>query len=833
MRIAILVLTLLGTAPIRAGEKKPVEFRQAPEISVQGQQRTVAFALSQPSDVEIAVLDAKKKVVRHLAAGVLGGKNPPPAPLQPGLAQKLVWDGKDDDGAPAVGSPFTFRVRAGTEVSFGKLLGSNPYTGNVVHMPYRAPVNGLVTDEQGRLFVLMMSAVGSHGNSGMWPWQLRQFDADGKYLKTIFPYPPSTRPEDAHGFRLLPTPDRFTPSLFTSLYPVFAVLGNEMVPRLLDKQIVFVHTEARTLNFFALDGSNRIKTIKMWPADAKLNCPSWLDIQVAFSPDGKIAYYSNVAGVPYDGKDPSQIDPKWPQGRVYRHDLTRAGALPEPFFDVPLPDFGKAKYWMPSAWDKKTATAGIDVDAQGNVFVCDLVNHQVVEIGPDGKQRGAVKIDWPDRVMVSRKTGNLYVITRKVSRGEQYPGKLVKIHKGRAVAELSLPGTVGGAYNLDEHGAKPVLWLAGGTKEASKLLRVEDDGERLVAASDDLLNSDPDAIQFVGYMDVDADAELVYVTGSRQAVWRYHGETGAGGLTPIKAVDVAIGPQGDIYTWGTGGWQGPIARYTRDFKPHALEATGKNTFGHLSGRAGRGQSVCGLDIDRRGRVYATYGSNDCHVRVYDEKGELVDFPRKQRLAIEADREEVPAAISGVIGYGGSIRVDRAGNIYLLQQGVAKDTPVPDGFAKDEAYRAAQGTIYKFPPQGGEVKAVNGSVKQVIGATATYAGCGPISRWNAVGACACTRPRFDVDGFGRLYLPDALTFSVSLRDNADNEILRFGGYGNYDCQGPKSKEPAPAIPLGWPVGVGASHNYIYVGDALNHRLVRVDKRYQLETSIVAQ
>ncbi|NJN37173.1 MAG: hypothetical protein HC794_09145 [Nitrospiraceae bacterium] len=29
-----------------------------------------------------------------------------------------------------------------------------------------------------------------------------------------------------------------------------------------------------------------------------------------------------------------------------------------------------------------------------------------------------------------------------------------------------------------------------------------------------------------------------------------------------------------------------------------------------------------------------------------------------------------------------------------------------GFEKDEAYRSAQGTIYKFPPTGGEVKAVN-------------------------------------------------------------------------------------------------------------------------------
>jgi hypothetical protein len=88
----------------------------------------------------------------------------------------------------------------------------------------------------------------------------------------------------------------------------------------------------------------------------------------------------------------------------------------------------------------------------------------------------------------------------------------------------------------------------------------------------------------------------------------------------------------------------------------------------------------------------------------------------------------------------------------------------------------------------------------------------------------------VDDYGRLYIPNALTFSVSIRDNADNEIAKFGGYGNFDCQGPKSKEPAPVIPLGWPVGAGASEKYVYVGDALNHRVVRVDKSYRAEAIV---
>jgi len=47
--------------------------------------------------------------------------------------------------------------------------------------------------------------------------------------------------------------------------------------------------------------------------------------------------------------------------------------------------------------DKKTAAAGIDVDAQGNVLVCDLVNQEVVELGPDGKRLSATTVPWPDR----------------------------------------------------------------------------------------------------------------------------------------------------------------------------------------------------------------------------------------------------------------------------------------------------------------------------------------------------------------------------------------------------------------------------------------------------
>lgn len=809
----------------------------APPTAVRSSDKVaISFAVNQSTDVEAAILDRKGRIVRHLAAGVIGGKNPPPAPLKPGLSQTIHWDGTDDLGKRAAGGPFKVRIQAGMNVRFGRTIGGSSTTGSVVGMPGRAPVNGLAVDERGNLYVKMMSAVGSHGNSGLWPWHVRKFDRTGKYLKTILPYPPSTGTRKATGVELITgAGGPFTPANQNSLYPVFSALGNEIVSRITGNQLAFVYSERRQLKLFSLDGSNKLRTIPMWPSKAKLNCPRWLDIQVALSPDGRVAYYSNVAGTAYNGKTPSDVDPRWPQGRIYRHDLTKPDASPTVFADLDLPDFRKHPYWMPSAWDKKTAAAGMDTDAKGNVLVCDLVNGQVVEISPAGKRLSKTAIPWPDKVMVSRKSGTLYVISRKVSRAAPSPATLYKIvgrdADAQVVAKLPLPGTVGGAYTLDESEETPVIWLAGQTThqaDSTKLLRVEDRGKKLVVTGDDFLNQDKTAIQFVGYVDVDREAELVYVTRSGGTVWRYDGRRGKGGPLKIKAVDLAIGPGGHVYTWGTdGGYDGPIGRFTRDLKPAPLPSTGKHTFGHLSGRAGRGNSVCGMDVDVHGRVFATWGVNECHVRAYDESGRLVDFDRKISLS---DRrgppKKIPVAISGMVGYGGSIRLDAQGNIYVLQHGLPKDHKPPPGYESDEAYRRAVGTIYKFSPKGGELKRDGWSITGAIGALNRYPGCGPISRWRSDGACACTKPRFDVDNFGRLYVPNGITFSVSVRDNANNEIVRFGGYGNFDCQGPKSAEPLPAIPLGWPITAGTTDRHIYIGDVLNHRVVRVDKVFKM-------
>ncbi|HOX07375.1 MAG TPA: hypothetical protein PK280_13315 [Planctomycetota bacterium] len=809
---------LLSAACSAAGE---VGFATKPTAAKAGENVKIDFALSAPADVEVAVLGADGKIVRHLAAGVLGAKNPPPEPLKAGLVQSLQWDGRDDFGKPATGGPFKVRVQAGMSVKFGKILGTSPYTGTLSR-------DSLAVAADGSIYVKMASVV-PQLHEGM-PWQLRHFDKTGKYQKTLLPYAPSTPADKVPGFRLIDAGDgQMTPAHTSGLDVVLFRFGDSIFNRVVDNQVIFIDNGSARLTFFKLDGTNAVKTVAMRSAPDKLKWPGWLVPQLAFSPDGKYAYYSNVANTPYDANvHPTKMDQKFPQGRVYRQDLSKPGSDPEKFYDLELPDYDQQKYWLPDAWNKCTAAYGVDVDAKGNLFVCDLVNQGIVEVSPEGKKLSFTKAPWPEKVMVESKSGDFYVVCRLGPPKDGFVGKkLVKItgrgEAGKIAVEMPLKGSLGSSIAVDGSGSVPVIWLG----SDGEVLRLEDRGAALAVAGENFLNP-KDAISFVCFGDADEAAELVYVTEGMGRVWRYNGETGEGGLMPFKACDVVIGPEGTIYGWGdTGSYSGPIARYTREGKPSPLASTGKHTYGSVFGRYGRGNNAPGFAVDWQGRVYAACGFNDCHVRGYDATGKMIEYERKSRVGDEKTKQPWPAFLAYILDQGGSMRADPAGNVYALELGLPKGHVAPKGFEKDPAWARCNGTIYKFTEKGGEFKAIGNSVHswEAVGAVASYSvPSGPISgSWASTGSvCHCTRPRFDVDPYGRLYIPNGINYKVYLIDNADNPILSFGGYGNWDTQGPQSKEPKPEIPMGWPIFTGASDKYIYVGDGLNHRVVRADK-----------
>lgn len=788
----------------------------------------ITFALSKATDVEVAILNSSNKIVRHLAAGVLGGQNPPPVPFVASLSQTIKWDGKDDFGILAVGGPFKVQVRAGMGVKYGRIIGGSPYTGV---LSAGAPADSVAVAPDGTLYLKLASLVPAlHSYI---PWQLRRFDKSGKYEKTIIPYAPSTDPAKTSGFELIKTgTDILTPAQNSPLDIVLFRFGDNIYNKVVDNNVVFIDNESAKLTFFKIDGTNATKTILMRTAPDKLKWAKWLSPQVAFSPDGKYAYYSGVANTPYDGKKPEDTDPNFPQGRIYRQDLTVTNSNPEKFYDMELPNWETTKYWLPSAWDKKTAAAGITVDAKGNIFVCDLVNQEVVEISPEGKKISSAKVPWPDKVLVNSKTGDLYVVSTQVSRGFRPPSILMKV-SGRGAdakveAKLGLTNALGTTLALDESGSEPILWIGGG----GELVRVVDKGSALVIDGKSIINPNKDDITFVCYGAVDAEAELIYVTTGMGPVWRYNGDTGEGGLLPIKACDVAIGPDGMIYGWGDdGSYQGQIARYTRDVKPAPIEGLNSHKYGRVYGRYGRGNNAPGMAIDWQGQAYVNCGFNNCHVQVYGKDGKLVEFERKAVYGDDGKKPGGSAIIAYVLDQGGSLRLDPAGNLYVMEIGLPKGFKHPVGFEKDPAYNKCSAMIYKFTPKGGEFKKTpdgwnaEGSVMTYMAPSAPVSG-----NWNStMSVCHCMRPRFDVDAYGRIYIPNGITYNLAIRDNADNEIITFGAYGNWDSQGPESKEPKTEFPMGWPILAGASDKYIYIGDGLNHRILRTDKFWKAEAT----
>jgi len=91
MRIVSVILLCTLIVPLAGAG---VGFRDPPEVLWNAGGFAITFSDDGTTDVEIVVLDATGKVVRHFAAGVLRPDAPPP--LLPGLlAQRLTWAGRD------------------------------------------------------------------------------------------------------------------------------------------------------------------------------------------------------------------------------------------------------------------------------------------------------------------------------------------------------------------------------------------------------------------------------------------------------------------------------------------------------------------------------------------------------------------------------------------------------------------------------------------------------------------------------------------------------------------------------------------------------------------
>jgi hypothetical protein len=826
-----------------------VAFTQPPAVSKKGERSVVTFTLSRKADVEAAILNAAGETVRHLAAGVLDGPHPPPPPLRPGLAQALEWDGTDDFGKPAAGGPFRVRVRAGMSVALGGFVGGDPFTFGAI--------NSIATDETGRLYVTAFAG-GLYQNMDT----LRVFSPDGAYERTLIPFPETLRPARAEAMAHWDASrGRFRPKNGQSQLPRFYPWGGDVRLSAVSSKNGLLLTQGTNLYRLDVDGGNLRGPFPMWKPEAKLKNPAWNVPQLAMSPDGRYVYYANVAGTVYEPKSAGDVDPKWPQGRIYRQDTAKAGADPEPFYDLALPDWEKAKHWLPNAWNGRTAAYHIAVDGRGNLLIGDLLNQRVVEVDPSGRELSATKVDFPERVHVDPTSGALFVLSRVTPLpAETSELKLVKIvgrgATARRAAELPLRISVnrqGVGSALGRSGDAAALWVGG----AKGLVCVRDLGASL-AVVETRFKPRPKAQADWNRLVVDPLRDEVYTSDGGNLIYRYDGKTGEGGPLekdgqPFHGVDVAVGYDGLLYVRTGTSFSGPLERVDRDLKPAPFAGGSHVISPTIYSRFGVGNCEKGLAVGPKGECYINfmYGWNKYFIAGFGPDGApLGGRYLKGKVGNQApenkDKKAYPPGLdSALIGpipsACGGVRTDLRGNVYVGLRIKPKAYVPPAGLEKDPAFATWTGSIVRFGPEGGTVlNAVKednatgaeaaGAVEvegglSLVGATHIYPGVAPFSGGGFGGgssACVCRVPRFDVDRFGRLVYTNAVTNSVALVDNAGNPILDFGSYGNLDAQG-------GAIPLAWPTGAGFGKDHLYVNDVYNRRVVRVNRTYALEAT----
>ncbi|QDU21012.1 hypothetical protein [Urbifossiella limnaea] len=818
----------------------------------------VTFELDALTDVEVALVDpATSAVVRHLAAGVLGPKAPPP--LAAGSrAQSLEWDGKDDYQV-RVRRPeaVVVRVRAGMGVALEQIVGGDPYayyseeSGHNDHSPFG--INGLERKPDGTVYVL-----GHSSNLG--PPAVRRYDAAGNYLRTVFPPPAGKAVAAVTGWGINVRPDgtytpKFTrltdPSLTTTILDTATGGMARLIPTPDPTRLSFWHTGPGRATFELLtvnaDGTIPEAAGERMPGPLVTSPPLGLGpvtpdshvvnallgpVFTCPTPDGKHFYLSGVyaATTRYGSIQEIKADGTWRDGQVWKVDReTRTARVIFSLDPRTIPTVVKDRRAALGGTHSYAALHGVAADTAGNVFVCDRLNKRLVVLDPTGKVVRAIPVERPDAVAVSAKTGALYLTTRF---GDEHAGRgrvaLLKFTDWRKDDKPAATIPVSETGYTDHHKCSHLVvcdtdtavnvWVAY-TEMPVRIYR--DDGKDLTLLKDFYRVEGAQRCLGFDRMEVDQKTDEVYLLDDHAGVWKV-GDWKSPRFVkvPLRTASIAIDPRNrHVYARtladGSSSYSvGKVARFhldKPDYPPANLGDTGSNrltpAFHHEWCFTGNGDK--GIAVAPNGNL-AVVGDPKDGLRVFAGTGAKVPWGA--------------TTVARLPDAAGGVRFDPRGNLYVGYVDRKPPAGLP-GFEGDR-FAGAVGRIHKFAPTG-TLESGNLFPIAPIGPTVSYDV--PYGAFDT--DCITRTPRFDVDAYGRLYYPTNVAQRVAVVDNAGTEILHFGTYGNRDSTGglPGDLVPTRGIPLAFPNSVGVTDDHIYVADMVNLRLLRARKTFRAEAT----
>lgn len=864
---AVVLVVLVCAGCSMAGD---VTFTAPPRATAFEGGARITFAMSEPTDVEVAILDADGDVVRHLAAGQLGPNAPEPLQRN-SLAQTLLWDGRDNRGRPAEGGPFQVRVRAGLDVEYaGHAPGSETTPNDITN------VIGLAAGPDGRTYVLTERWTRGH-------WRhtsVHVFRRDGDYEQTIKPFPSSLPAERVAGLTPFTSEDgRPLPTIYRvismSYYPY-----EDLAQHMTVGPDGNLHLAVRRAAY--VGGSHRVLATNKWLA--------------SIAPDGGLAYEQ------YAGDDP--IATTGVGGDIHLATASDGNSVfalglagrtnPPVVYRVALPDRDEATVFFGSPDETGDGQArlneprGLAADGRGRVYIADSGNNRVVVVNEeDGQYVRSFEVPGPRWVGVEPDRNAVYVAS-----GNHVVRFTLTDDGAAETARLALPDPTDRtrwSFALDTSAEPAVLWVG----------RNRDFGEapllRCEVGPDGFSDLEqPDYRPSRNYWNVAEGQDgrtVAYKVGWH--ILRIHDEE-TGEVRDVRpqgshGQTYRLGPNNQIY--GMDHWRWGVRRWNKDGEPMPFPATmnleERQARGRLPNRpSGTTSWERDFDVDLEGNVYVKHRGEVYHGRkrvdVYDPDGNFI-------------RTAIYVVSDGAIGP----QVDPAGNIYIADIVKPPGQPIPEFFEgrlpsalievdQDPAqqYRWMYGSVMKFGPEGGAIwfpvpnetfrYAFEGEPDlpedqpraefETVYARRSVIDSGELqgALWTRYGVsyildmipshnmrCHCTATEFKVDPYGRVFYTDQGRFRIVVLDTNGNKLLTFGQYGNQDSRGPDSyvldpetellrprrdDDPAdlvspnaePEIAFNWFTGLGTTERHIYIADGGNRRIIRVAKTYATET-----
>lgn len=830
--IPILAVIVLFASPLPAEELLVAE----PGVRPLPGGHEIAFTLAKTSDVTVRILNRKGDVIRHLACGMVGLEKAA-KPFAPGsLSQKVLWDGRDDQGKPVKPDGCRAVVLVGMEAKFEKFL----LDGHDTFFSEISAFGG--SNKTGHIFTANLGAM-IHRISFV-----REFDREGSYVRTVWPLNPNMDRETYLDFLQSRDTSAWKRYDMNWAYGARDYDGNWVLGELHDNNLGGLTAASLTQTPDGrIIGMRRIaapRAFIVWAEDGRvvnhgkivapwykfgdpLRPHAYNSLNICSGPDGKHVYVTDVGQIAKGGKlkwgwvvgcfDATTLKP------VNRFTWSGLKKLDTPVYHLGTPNEpgeDEAHFKAPT---------GVAIDDKGRFWVGDADCVKVY----DGDGRFLTRIDDQTpgfekvgfstvKLGANHRTGGVYVATG----GERRSGRERKLHKIdsletlKIVWELPLAGR--NAYTACQvfvDSEANVVWVANGAGERT-LLRVLDKGASFEKKVID--GNVPGKLQKPQWMRTDADGNIYVLDMGRNAVVK----TDIDGKTfteiPVRVTSsdgyFCLDRQANLYIteWSRRRCFS-LRKFDPDGKPikiggeDALYFTGEGQWG-LGIGAGRVKGVC---VDANGdilvagaqpyhAVAATYkekkgkGVIAGWVNVYTKDGTL----KREKLIQMASINEIQAGRDG---------------LYAVAAGFWASTGMRLQAERDEAvpHWTLFNKLQKYSLDGG--------VEDKAGHLWSHAGVGFVNSM----ACSyeCAGAQICVDDDDRIWVPEHIVYNVKAVDSAGNLIARIGSYGNADCDGnPDGPNPEPAIPLAWPMAIARYKDYLLIADRISARIVRCRLEY---------